>query len=936
MKIFDYGHLLKRDLEKAISSGDVKQVESIIKSGISQRDKNFGLYLAFKKRNPKIAEMLYLDGAEVTHRDIIIHASDNLTQIINNFNLDTISKFFTSRSSDYPNALSTAFWSGREDVVSLLLSLGYRIEFQGNNRDVEIVESILENPEMLDILIENGFDVRSGDNILLRQSFGSPKMISKLISLGADIHSNNDETLVEAVKVGNIAATRLLLDLGADPNVIRYSDNDETINLLSELGIDIVGKYYDCSGYLIIPSYKGILSKPYNIAESTTNNFKKNKFCGLKDQTKIPPTKIMCISLDTYGLGDLVFGLKFVRYLLEISNNISIDLLTSVKGYNFLKDKFENRVNLIALHTVEYDQASRKLNLLECNQKFEDTDILFISPTTSQFVTGIPRLEFGKTWNRLKNHCYLISEFNLCLKDESIISGIENGYSSSKNVGITLTNPEISQISSEKEFENLMSLTKGEIYSIIYIYKITDRVYENFIIDLENYLDKVKKDVVDIFVSSVIYDEISKFPENKSINLIRLPQISYDYMLQLYIHSCPVVFISGDQSLADYLSVNLSEKSFGYVWYEIMEWKQNLAKAISNDRWNTYANKYIRFTPEELSVVTENIYNDFRFKGIQFVKGLIRYSKSEKCDKMDEDEYDFIIKSEKGRYDSLQKGVVDLDFSQDGVRFDQEQSDLMSLFTEYIPVTTKEGIQSFLTNFEYRMGESKEVSVEIENVDFGRCKSFDVKNCRYLQKKGEDGKCPFTVGIKDGMRYHLLPKEIYKIFVYSVINKFHIDNIPSVYYAGLLSVNETIIFTRRIKKFIYLQELVFQDVLEYLDILTQFINFKIFLQDKIKFRYNSSVFKVEILNKPIVINDLIVYPYLKRLILDDFENSSLEISKVRYISNESFCQDLGKDDLEIFISNINSPLSEISQINQKVISFNGDLKMISQYINYIK
>ena len=103
----------------------------------------------------------------------------------------------------------------------------------------------------------------------------------------------------------------------------------------------------------------------------------------------------------------------------------------------------------------------------------------------------------------------------------------------------------------------------------------------------------------------------------------KLPPKSYDEMRILYEHSLPIIFISGDQSLTDFVSYNrYFINNFKYsIYYQIFSWKQNLAESLG-------ANEYICFkiSSEVLNSLAYNPDFDFRYKGMLYIHSLLLYS----------------------------------------------------------------------------------------------------------------------------------------------------------------------------------------------------------------------------------------------------------------------------------------------------------------------
>lgn len=94
----------------------------------------------------------------------------------------------------------------------------------------------------------------------------------------------------------------------------------------------------------------------------------------------------------------------------------------------------------------------------------------------------------------------------------------------------------------------------------------------------------------------------------------------YNDMLSLFQHSLPVVFISGDQTLTDFITVNVHiGVGTCKVYYQIFSWKQSLAYALTHSTGELIA----KINAVELIKVKTNPNNDFRYAGMAFVSSAI-------------------------------------------------------------------------------------------------------------------------------------------------------------------------------------------------------------------------------------------------------------------------------------------------------------------------
>lgn len=113
-------------------------------------------------------------------------------------------------------------------VIQLLLNYGANL----NKLSLDQIQSVIHNKDNLNVityLIENGLDIMHciNDVILYSVIYKDLNMIKLFISLGADIHFDNDILLYCACKMGEIEIIALLLELGSfDDNILLFIEKD--------------------------------------------------------------------------------------------------------------------------------------------------------------------------------------------------------------------------------------------------------------------------------------------------------------------------------------------------------------------------------------------------------------------------------------------------------------------------------------------------------------------------------------------------------------------------------------------------------------------------------------------------------------------------------------------------------------------------------------
>jgi len=482
------------------------------------------------------------------------------------------------------------------------------------------------------------------------------------------------------------------------------------------------------------------------------NNVLNNTFCYLNEDynsllptSSTRPTKILLVVLEQGGYGDIVFGIKFVRFLLNSFENIEITIFTQDHArplFKFILNEFvgnpnsnikefrENVLKAAINYQPENEDAKKAAKEITLSNKGRitviniprtnpndindisripgdevmDFDIVFISPVVRQ-----QKIQFNFTnAEHLKQNIYNLSEYNAVENFQYKIGAplLENNVptSTSYEIGILLdTYNEVLEIP-----QNIQQIINGRRFSISYFYADLKNVsfmylkktnwFSQNLLPVFNYiknslqaitnksnfthiiysiakiynlslcfssyikaLDKIRQSNEDIVVL-IKEDTLPNFsyflnvylnipfakndpnhndlfqlaqyisrkttspnPQDPGIQFVEFPGMGRQDMLSLFQHSLPIVFLSGDQSVTDFISVN---KYFDHsIFYQVLDWKRDLAKALGIEDKSCG-----EITPETLNTIRNNPNMNFRYKGLYIVNSLLIYSRQGSTD----------------------------------------------------------------------------------------------------------------------------------------------------------------------------------------------------------------------------------------------------------------------------------------------------------------
>jgi ankyrin repeat protein len=171
-------------------------------------------------------------------------------------------------------------------------------------------KGIIRNVEyLLPITIEKGLQEEINISLCVASKNCHLAIMNLLIKSGADIHYNNDQPLIEAIKAGHPESVRVLLRNGANVHVgddtlvikcCRSGDNIEILKILVDYGIDVLKHYHSairccfelerekCASYLIQYSNK----IPYQKKEIDYNEYDIDSYIYQLDQEDYLQTDI--------------------------------------------------------------------------------------------------------------------------------------------------------------------------------------------------------------------------------------------------------------------------------------------------------------------------------------------------------------------------------------------------------------------------------------------------------------------------------------------------------------------------------------------------------------------------------------------------------------------------------------------------------------------
>ena len=159
----------------------------------------------------------------------------------------------------------------------------------------------------------------------------------------------------------------------------------------------------------------------------------------------------------------------------------------------------------------------------------------------------------------------------------------------------------------------VVAVKQGEMQPIIDFCNRVARGQYNFTSSMtQGKLDRIAE------VGAMLTERVTE--DFEFIEACKVPKAN---MMGMYQRSLPVVFVSGDQSLTDFLSANKYLEN-ATVYYQVFGWKEQLARACG-----VPANHGVGEIPEaNLKGLRTNPIVDFRLRGLTIAESLLKYAHS--------------------------------------------------------------------------------------------------------------------------------------------------------------------------------------------------------------------------------------------------------------------------------------------------------------------
>ena len=162
-------------------------------------------------------------GADVEHMTLFVNEDDTeelqwppLIWAANGGHVAVCSALLDGGAVRLGSSLTTASFAGRAPVVALLLDRGADVHFQ---EDESLLNAAYrDHLAVVTLLLDRGADVHANSDGPLRvaASRGQLEMVTLLLDRGADVHGAHEGALFIASYNGHVEMVRLLLDRGAD------------------------------------------------------------------------------------------------------------------------------------------------------------------------------------------------------------------------------------------------------------------------------------------------------------------------------------------------------------------------------------------------------------------------------------------------------------------------------------------------------------------------------------------------------------------------------------------------------------------------------------------------------------------------------------------------------------------------------------------------
>ena len=386
----------------------------------------------------------------------------------------------------------------------------------------------------------------------------------------------------------------------------------------------------------------------------------------IRKNKTINNTGIKTITEDTYSR--LISNDRFRRFVQE-RDDLDIRYLVNYnniewKQVNWILEEFLSHFNR-DIYPLEYKfMPEHQYNVFYITPDIKDLTIIFIgnyayknveklyfnsykfseynSSGRGGFLTGIGNNDLGLMLNSYDSFLPISKHIEVLLNDRRF--SIAYFYTDMDNA-CKMPEGECDETGGNECYETgkyaciMKNLTKClvEYIETIKTLRINDediviiskrKIFDSIITFIDNYsgndrdINYYKQDFSKFLKDKKWVDPASTL--SNGITIIDFCAMSQSEMRGLYQRSLPTVFVSGDQSITDFISVN---KYFTKdIFYQIFNWKKSLASGLGVTPPDSTCGRISR---EKLKQIKDNPNHDFRLNGLKVVESTLVFSLSE-------------------------------------------------------------------------------------------------------------------------------------------------------------------------------------------------------------------------------------------------------------------------------------------------------------------
>lgn len=220
-KFYRKKDLVTLQLSDFVKSGFISIVEFLLQNGANVHKNNEeALRMAIIHNRPEICRLLFQYGADISK-----YGDENLTW-----------------------DLQTACINGFTEILRLLLDNGFDVH-SGNDLLLRLSSPGCKHIETVKLLLEKGADVHAFNDeaLFIASLHGCTDIAKLLLENGANVHAENEQALRRACKYNQVETVRVLLQYGADLHIFSdeifcdccFDGATEVVKLLLNLDVDI-------------------------------------------------------------------------------------------------------------------------------------------------------------------------------------------------------------------------------------------------------------------------------------------------------------------------------------------------------------------------------------------------------------------------------------------------------------------------------------------------------------------------------------------------------------------------------------------------------------------------------------------------------------------------------------------------------------------------